>query len=113
MFPNILPSDVTKYVKKEVELRHELMHEHRVTRKHKNRFGAMATFSSSGARRASLHPGREPAFAAAREQLHHMYREKRSRGERVTGPWLRISMKRLVRKYYGGDVADSLKADKG
>ena len=94
MFPNILPSVVTKYVKKEVELRHELMHEHRVTRKHKNRFGAMATFSSSGARRASLHPGREPAFAAAREQLHHMYREKRARGERVTGPWLRISMNR-------------------
>ena len=113
VFPNILPSDVTKYVKKEVELRHKLMHEHRVTRKHKNRFGAMATFSSSGARRASLHPGREPAFAAAREQLHHMYREKRARGERVTGPWLRVSMKRLVRKYYGGDVADSFKADKG
>jgi hypothetical protein len=113
VYKTILPSDVTKYVAMEEQLRNELTHEHRVKQKHKDRLGKMATFRSRGARRVSLHRGDEPAFAAAREELHRMYREKRARGERVTGPWLRISMKRLVRKYYGDDAADGFKATKG
>ena len=51
-------------------------------------------------------------FAAAETELHAEYRAKRKRGERVSGQWLRISMKRLVREHYGDDAADGFKASK-
>ena len=105
-FPSILKGDVSKYVKAEAELRKELTHEHRVAQKKRDRMGTTATFRSRGARRVSLHSGRQPPFAAAREELHGMYRAKRTRGERVTASWLRISMKRLgaqvLRRRCGG-----------
>ena len=50
VWPGVLKGDVTKYSKKEEELRRALTHEHHVARKHKNRIGTMATFRSRAAR---------------------------------------------------------------
>ena len=88
------------------------MHEHRVGRKQKNRAGTMASFQSRGARRTTLHRGRAPPFAAVEVEVHKRYRDKRKRGERVTGQWLRVTMKRLVREFCGDAAADSFKATK-
>ena len=106
------PSLVSKWGGKEDELHMALQHENRVSRKQKHRTGTMATFQSRGARRTTLHRGRAPPFAAVEVELHKRYRDKRTRGERVTGQWLRVSMKRLVREFAGADVADGFKASK-
>ena len=111
-WPGVLKGDVTKYGKAEAELRKALTHEHHVARKQKNRQGTMAAFKSRAARQVSLHPGRTVPFAAAETELHAGYRAKRRGGERVSGQWLRISMKRLVREFYGDDAADGFKASK-
>ena len=119
VYPALLPSDVTKYSQKEEKLRQVLMNEHRVSRKQKNNAGKMALFSSVGARRVSLHPGRTRPFAAAELELHKRYRLRRrgdggerKGGERVTGCWLRITMKRLVREFYGDNAANGFKASR-
>jgi hypothetical protein len=90
--------------------------------------GKMATsFSSRGARRMTLHRGRTAPFAACEIELHGLYRRRRRGtaaaasdggssarrgGQRVTGMWLRIQMKRLIRKHCGDHAADSFKATK-
>ena len=109
---NVHSSLVSKWGKAESELHESLLHENRVGRKQKNRTGTMATFQSRGARRTTLHRGRAPPFAAVEMELHKRYREKRKRGERVWGQWLRVSMKRLVRELGGDAAAASFKATK-
>ena len=112
VWPGVLKGDVTKYRDAEEQLRKALTHEHHVSRKHKNRMGTMATFTSRAARRVSLHPGRTVPFAAAEAETHAGYRAKRIRGERVPGQWLRVTMKRNVREFYGDDAAAGFKASK-
>lgn len=67
---------------------------------------------SKAARKFTLHPGRGRTFAAAEAALHKLYRERRTRGLRVRGSYLRIQMKRFVHHIYGGGVADQFKACK-
>ena len=111
-YRGVHPSLVSKWGKAEDELHESLLHENRVDRKQKNRTGTMATFQSRGARRTTLHRGRAPPFAAVEVETHKHYRDRRKRGERVSGQWLRVTMKRLVRKLCGDAAADSFKASK-
>lgn len=62
------------------------------------------------ARRFSLHPGTARKFAAAEAELHKLYREKRAKGIRVTGYWLRVQMRRHVSDIYGQQAASKFKA---
>lgn len=67
---------------------------------------------SKAARKYTLHPGPSQKFAAAEGALHKLYREKRAKGIRVKGHFLRISMKRFVRDIYGEAAAAHFKASK-
>jgi hypothetical protein len=112
-YNGLAPSDISKWQGQEEALRTALTHEHRVGQKKMSRMGQLATsFSSRGARRMSLHPGRAPPFAACEVQLHSEYRAKRLRGERVLALWFRIRMKQLIRQYCGDEAADGFKASR-
>ena len=113
-------SNITRWGKQEEQLREELAHEKRVDRPQSKQTGKLPTsFSSKGARRMSLHRGRTVPFAACEVELHAKYRlrrrgdgDKHKGGQRVTGHWLRIQMKRLVRLHYGDHAAGCFKASK-
>ena len=119
-FNGLAESNISKWKAQEEEFRKALSHEHRVDRKqHKySHAGKLATsFQSKGARRMTLHRGRAPPFAACELELHGLYRLRRRGdgaqnhgGQRVTGLWLRIQMKRLVRKHCGDHAAGCFKA---
>lgn len=121
--------NISRWLKQEDELRRSLMHENRVDQvQSKKSAGKMASsFSSKGARRMTLHRGRTAPFAACEVELHALYRKRRRGdgeaagassnggqrgGQRVSGMWLRIQMKRLVRKHCGDHAADGFKASK-
>ena len=113
-------ANISRWGKQEEALRTELAHQHRADRPQSKHQGKLPTsFQSKGARRMSLHPGRTSPFAACELELHGKYRLKRrgdgetqKGGQRVTGHWLRIQMKRLVRQHYGDHAADCFKASK-
>ena len=119
-FNGLAESNISKWKAQEEEIRKALSHEHRVDQKQSHRAGKLApSFCSKGARRMTLHRGRAPPFAACELELHALYRLRRrgngagnKGGERVTGLWLRITMKRLVRKHCGDHAADCFKACK-
>ena len=98
-------ANISRWGKQEEELRATLAHEHRTIRPQSKQVGKLpASFQSKGARRMSLHRGRTVPFAACEVELHAKYRARRrgdgnkeKGGQRVTGHWLRIQMKRLVR----------------
>ena len=115
---NGLPEpNITRWKTAEDQIRGQLLHEHASAQPKAKHKGKLVPFSSRGARRLSLHRGQQRPFAAAEVELHAEYRIRRrgdgaSRkgGERVTGHWLRIRMKQLVRQHYGDDAADGFKA---
>lgn len=70
-------------------------------------------FKSRAARKLTLHPGVGRKFAAAEAEVHRVYREKRARGLRVKGHFLRVEMKRQVRAIYGDVALEHFKASQG
>lgn len=64
----------------------------------------MVHFRSAAARRYTLHGGARRKFAAAEAELHKLYKEKRAKGLRVSSHFLRLNMKKTVRRIYDGDT---------
>ena len=73
--------------------------------KSKRDYEKLVPFTCVSARKAALHPGRKRKFAAAEEEVMAIYREKRRKGLRISGYFLRITMKRIVQQHYGTDVS--------
>ena len=98
---------VSKWARQEEALREALIHGNVVHGKgRKARLkDQLVAFSSRAARKVSLQPGRSCKFAAAEAETYAQYREKRSKGLKVSGIILRTMMKKNVRKHYGTEAA--------
>ena len=126
-YNDLSESNITRWKEQEDGLRGSLIHESRVDQSQSKKSGGKlaSSFSSKGARRMTLHPGRPGQFGACEVELHALYRRRRRGdsegttsssaqrgGERVSGQWLRIQMKRLVRKHCGDHAVAGFKASK-
>eukprot|EP00966_Prymnesium_polylepis_P199203 4615564-Prymnesium_polylepis.1 len=111
----ITNGQVSTWAKKEHELREALLHVNvvkgRGKRKHAD--GKLVPFTSRAARRCVLQKSVTRPYAAAEAEVHAIYREKRQKGLTVGPHFLRATMKKVVKKHYGSDAADTFKASRG
>lgn len=113
---SVTPGQVSTWAKMESMLKEALLACHHSARRGPKSSTArgeeLVAFRSAAARRFTLHPGRRRKFAAAEAEVHKIYKEKRAKGHRIRGTYLRLLMKREVRRIYGDEAADQFKASK-
>lgn len=112
---HVTKGQVSTWQKQESSLKAALQHgnQARGRGKHARHAEKIIHFNSRAARKLSLHPGRsQRKFAAAEAEVFASYKQRRSKGLRVSGQWLRIHMKRVVFRHYGSDSAADFKASK-
>lgn len=103
---------VSTWAKKEDMIRSVLLHGNVIQGRgaRKGRADMLVKFNSRAARKVTLHKGKVRPYAAAEAEVHASYREKRKLGLPVTAHYLRITMKKTIRQFYGDEAADSFKA---
>ena len=109
----ITNGQVSTWAKSEDQLREALLHRNVVKGRGKRAESEkLVPFTSRAARRCMLRTRTIRPFAAAEAEVHAIYREKRDKGLPTTGHYLRVTMKKTLRKHYGSDAADSFKASR-
>lgn len=112
-FGGITHGQVSGWAKMEEKLRAALLNENQRRRKgRKCDPTALVNFKSRAARKFTLHSGGNRKFAAAEAEVHALYKERREKGLRVKGHFLRIQMKRCVARIYGEETARLFKASR-
>ena len=113
MFHGLATSNIWKWFRQIDDLRAALTHEKSGVQKKRNRTGMLVQRHGTLARKQSLHRGRGGVFPLAEAELYAQFKVRRSKGLRVLERWLVINMRKLIRKYYGDEMADKFKGSYG
>lgn len=114
MFNGLAYSNIWKWGGQIEKLRQALMHDTAAgIQKKRNRSGDLISHASKSARKMSLHRGRGAVFHVAEEELYKLFKQRRSRGLRISERWFVINMRKLIRQHYGDEMADKFKGSYG